>query len=237
MPRLLTMSTVVQRAQRRGDNEFNAQIDSSVGGEWYALASEQYGELVALVAETGMRYFDKAQSFTTDGTNVLAQPSDHYETIGLDHILNATTGQRRALREMMAQDRARWSGLTGDAVAYELVTASFLLYPTPPAGQTYELRYVPQAPDLTLLVGASTIDVINPAGEAFLIWGMAVKSMAKTNDDPSGAIAERDRHAEQLVAWATERALNEPRRRVVRGELDLWDCDDAGDPAGWWNRR
>jgi hypothetical protein len=188
------------------------------------------------VVETGMRYFDASQTFTTTGSsNALAQPSDHYETIGLDHILNTSTGQRRALFELMAQDRARWSGNTGDALAYELVTSSFLLYPTPPSGQTYELRYVPQAPDLTTKIASDTVDLINPAGEAFVIWGVAIKAGYKSESDLQVAIGERDRYQAQLVAWATQRALNEPRRRVVRDNAP-YELGEYDDPAGWWNR-
>ena len=239
MPKLLTMAKLVQRCQQRCDKENDPQIDSSVGGEWYGLVSEQYGELYELVAATGMRYFDAAQSFTTTGSsNALAQPSDHMETIGLDHIINPSTGQRRALIELMAQERARWSGMTGDALAFELVAASFLLYPFPPAGQTYELRYVPQAPDLTTKLANDTVDLLSNAGAAFVIWGVAIKAGFKSESDLSVAMAERQRYHDQVVDWAVQRSLNEPRRAVVRDNTADIEATalDGGDPAGWWNR-
>jgi hypothetical protein len=39
------MDKLVQRCQQRCDKENDPQIDNTVGGEWYGLASEQYGEL------------------------------------------------------------------------------------------------------------------------------------------------------------------------------------------------
>lgn len=237
MPLLVQMSDVVLRAQRRCDMENNDAIDRTVGGEWYAMAREQYGELYGLVASTGMRYFDATHTYTSDGTtNVLAMPTDHFETISLDWIINTSTGRRISLTEIMAQERSRWSGMlnnNGETLAYELVASSFLLYPTPPAARTFELRYVPQAPDLTAYTATQTIDVISSAGEGFMYYGLAVKAHAKLEGDPALAIRERDKYAEQLVEWAQLRALNEPRRMIA----DEYEYDiRRRDPGGWWNR-
>lgn len=241
MPRSLTMSTIVTRCQRRADKENDGSIDSSVGGEWYALISAQYAELYSLVVETGCRNFETTQQYTSTGAQTLNEPTDHFMTVGIDRILNATTGERYELGELMASERQRFAGTTGDAQCYTHVDTKYYLYPTPPAGQLYELLYVAQPPDLTTYNGGQTVDVVNPAGEEFLIWGVVVKALAKSESDVTLAIAERERHREQLVEWATLRALNQPRRRVVTDAvgdmmIDRYGMLDAFDPGGWWNR-
>ncbi|WP_196299624.1 hypothetical protein, partial [Streptococcus pneumoniae] len=79
----------------------------------------------------------------------LAEMADHLSTVNLSFIVNATTGERRDLRELMAQERSRYSGQSGTARYFSLVDDVIYLYPTPPTGEVYEMRYVPQPPDLT----------------------------------------------------------------------------------------
>lgn len=229
------MSDLVTRCKRRCDKENDLSISDA---EWKALISEQYGDLWSTVAETGLRYFETKTTITTDGSTSYAEPTDHYATVGVDFMINTTTGLRRELDEAMAQERVKWSGLTGEARAYSLVDDRLYLYPVPPSGQTYEWLYMQQPTDLANYGDSDVVDVVTPDGEAFLIWGVAVKAHAKGESDPMLAIQEREQARVRLAEWAALRAFTQPRRRVVK-----WNDEDRGpysidafDSADWWNR-
>jgi hypothetical protein len=230
VPRRYEMSALVERCQQRADLENDGHIASA---EWKALISEQYGELFNAVSETGLRYFETTATLTTTGATYVAEPEDHFSTLRLDYLVDGTvTGQRRTLDELMSQEQAVWSGHSGssEARAYALVDDRIYLYPTPPSGQLYEILYIPQSPDLSAYADDDVIDVVSPDGEAFLIWGVTVKALAKSESDVRLAIAEREAARERLTAWATMRAFSQP-RRLISGSFD--GPLSGYDPADW----
>lgn len=79
----------------------------------------------------------------------------------------------------------------------------------------------------TIESGKTALDVVVPGGEKYLIWGAVMMAQAKGEVNTGLARAERDRY-EDLVRWrALQRALVEPRRKIVRDETP----DAYGD--GW----
>lgn len=203
--------------------------------EWKMLISLQYAELYALLAETGMRYFETEESIDTTGGSVYGLPEDHLSTVGVDFLVNASTGERRQLQELMVQERNFFAGVQGapEARAYALVGTNIVLYPTPPTGQTYKHVYIPQPADLSSAADGATIEMATSDGEAFLIWSVAVLALAKEESDTSLAQAEREAARERVWNWATLRALNTPRRRTVDSGPGL---DGTYDPADYWGR-
>jgi hypothetical protein len=219
VPRRFEMSTLVERCQRRADLEGDGHIAPA---EWTALISEQYGDLFNVVSESGLRYFEFTATLTTTGAAYVTEPEDHFATLRIDYLVDGTTtGQRRTLDELMPQEEAAWSGHggTAEARAYALVDDRIYLYPTPPTGQLYEILYIPQSPELGLYADDDIVDVVSPDGEAFLIWGVTVKALAKSESDVRLAMSERDAARERLISWATMRALSQPRRRFA-GDFD-----------------
>lgn len=231
--RPLLMSDLVTRCQRRADMEVNSPIQIP---EWKALISEQYGQIYGLVVKAGYRYFEATQTITANGATSYALPTDHDETIGIDRTLDAN-GRKIQLSEFMVQERNVWSGQTGDAVAYSLVAQTIVLFPRPLTG-TYTHVYVPQSPDISALADTSTVDLVTADGEAFLIWGVAVKALAKTESDVRVAMQERDAAMERFAEDVTLRALVNPRRRIVQATPSDYTSDDwfAGIDGGWWRR-
>lgn len=227
MPRRFTMSDLVVKCQRRADKENDDHIAAA---EWKALISEQYGDVYSVVAGTGMQYFQHTSTIATTGASYYDEPADHLSTVALDRIVDSA-GTRRSLQEIMAQERARFAGRSGsEARVFALVDDRIYLYPTPPSGQTYELLYIPQPPDLGSYADADVVDLVTPDGEAFLVWGVAVKALSKGEGDVRLALAERDAARGRLLEWAAERSINEPRRIIV-------DSGDwPSDPAEWRNR-
>ncbi len=219
MPRVYSLETLRTRCQQRADKENDAHISTA---EWASLISEAWGELYEIVSGTGLRYFETTHDFTADGSASYAEPDDHGKTVGLDRINADDT--RFTLRPLMVQERSRYAGQTGDALEYAIVDDLIYLYPKPSSGD-YQLLYISQPTDLTALADDDLVDVVCIFGEAFLLWGVAVKALSKSESDVRLAIAERDRCAQRLMEWACERDANEPRRRV---HDEVWDGYDDG---------
>lgn len=232
MPRRLLMGDIRTRAQRRCDKENDPSV---ITAEWNALLNEQYGELWSIVSQTGLRYFETVATFVTTGAAFVAEPSDHYETVGVNRVY--ADGTRGTLDEAMAQEIPDLQGLAGDAFKYSLIDDRVYLFPTPPAGQTYELLYVPQPTDISGFADSSVVDVVTPDGEAFLVWGTCVKAMHKSESDVTLAVQEREQARVRFTEEVQLRALNSSRRRVVAEMGSVWG-DDYIDEADWrFNRR
>lgn len=218
------MSTLVERCQRRADKENDDHISES---EWKALISEQYGDLFSVVAGTGMRYFESTSTITADGSASYDEPEDVLSVTAVRYVVNTSTNEQRDLQEIMAQETSDWSGLTGEAQVWAHVDDQIHLFPKPSSG-SYIVSYIPQAPDLSEYGDADVVDVVTPDGEAFLIWGVAVKALAKSQHDVSVAMAEREAARVRLTEWAVLKAFNSPRRRPDPGLSDIYT-----DPAEW----
>lgn len=227
MPHLRTMGTLVTRCKQRCDLERAGHITP---GEWKALVSEAYGcDVYAVVCDAGLQYFEYTFDINADGSSSYDEPEDHLSTIVLDRVYS--DGRRRQVREIMAQERARWAGRSagGDAVVFAHVDDLIYFYPTPPSGQTYELLYIPQPPDLSDYGDAEVIDLVTSDGEAALIWSVAVKALSKSESDVRLAMAERDAARQRLLEWAVAKSLLQPRRRQIdefdQSDMPISDAD------------
>lgn len=232
MPRPIEMGDLLTRCKQRADKVGDDHIGGSDSAEWHRLISEVYGDLFSVVAETGHRYFEYTATLTTDGTAYVAEPADMDKVVRLDRIVNSSTGERYSLVEVMHQEQPVVAGQTGaEARAFALVDDRIYLYPTPPTGQTYELLYIPQPPDLSAFASDECVDVVNSDGEAFLIWGVAALAKIKAAQDASAYFSRQEFYREKLTASAISRSFAAPRRRVVT-DVDTW-LDSEVDPADW----
>lgn len=232
MPRSFALSVLITRCKQRADLENSTHITD---GEWIALISEQYGDLFSVVASSGLRYFESRTTLTTSGAAYVSAPADHYATVRLDWLVTgSTTGERRELEELMSPEEPDWAGRPGaNARAFAVSGDRIYLYPTPPTGQGYELTFIPQPATYDGTTNTATlIDLVTPDGEAFLIYGVAVKALAKSESDVRLAMAEREAARQRLLEWATLRAFTQPRRRIVSD----FDGGAGWDPGDWRSR-
>lgn len=233
MARTFTLDTLITRAKERSDLENSTHIDDS---EWKGYISTAYAQLHSILVASGMRYFESVQSISStsdltdngDGGGYVALPAGFLSTIAVDRI--NTSGSREALFELMVQERNAFSGVTlgsQDAVAWSHSGSNLVLYPKPPGGQTYKHIYVPQPTDYSTSAGATSIDVVTPDGEDYIIWCAAMFALTKEESDTS--VCERYRMAakERLEEWSVLRALNNARRVLVdEGPYAEWDPAD-----------
>ena len=200
--RSLTLLTLVTRAQQRADRENDSSISST---EWKMLVSEQYGEMHGVVADAGFLY---NASEATISLTTLALPTDHLATWAVEREDSA--GKRHPLTELQPMDRFRFRGRTGEAHFYIVVGQVVELYPTPSSG-TYKMVYIPQPTDLSAASDSTSVDVVSADGEAFILWGVAVKAKSKSSDDVQVAMMEREAARQRLFAWAVQRSFASPR--------------------------
>jgi hypothetical protein len=209
------MGTLVTRCQQRADKVGDDHI---LGPEWKSLISEVYGaDVHSVVSGTGLRYFEYTASLTSTGATYLEEPDDHYATIRLDYVDSA--GKHHPLSELNSHEEAYFAALgSGTARFYALVDDRIYVYPTPASGQTYELLYIPQPPDLSEYADDDVIDLVTADGEACLIWGVAALAKSKASQDSSLHLKKQEDHRYKLQGWAAERALAHARRRPAADE-------------------
>lgn len=234
MPRRFTVSALLDRCRKRCDKVGD---DSLTDADLQAHMSEVYGELYSIVAESGHRYFEYSSTITTTGATSYTEPSDHLGTVRVERVVNTTTGETTPLREIGPQEECYWNGSTGTARVFALVDDQLRLYPVPPSGETYHILYIPQPPDLTTYAGTDVVDVVSPAGEAFLIWGVAAIAKGQTEGDVSLALQQKEKAHETLLEWAVLRSFQVGIPREIASTDDTADYGRFDrDPAGWWNR-
>lgn len=224
-PKSVLRDRIIKRAVMVGDS-------SIVNADWDSLMSEVYGsEVYETVCKTGDRYFEYTTSITTAGLSYLAEPADILSLVDTVERVVDAAGHLTRLVQIQPQERARWAGRTGHARAFDFVDDRLNLYPTPPAGDTYILRYTPQSPDLTVFADTDLIDVVTVGGEAALIWGTALIGVAIDGRNVELASAMRDRGKDSLISWAADRLQNLPKRIYVE------DCENEYGASGdrsWW---
>ena len=222
MPRLIEMGALLARCKQRADKEHDDHI---ADGEWRSLISEVFGaDVYSVVAETGLRYFEYRATLTTTGDPFVSEPPDHLSTIRVDYVDGS--GNHFELEELNVLEEGLVEGRrSGDrARAFTLIDDRIYLYPAPPAGQTYEMLYIPQPPDLSGFANDKCVDVVTPDGEACLVWGVAAIAKSKAAQDAAFAVQKQQQHRQRLMEWAAERSLTQARTRPVQHGL----------PPGWW---
>lgn len=219
----VTLSTLRTRCQQRADLESDGHIPSS---EWNALIAEMVGELHELADESGSRYFETTATILANGTSSYPLPTDHLSTI---RIAKVQSGRRSPpLKEVQVQQNdSALRGQTGEAQYFAIIGQTIELYPNPTSG-TYAHVYVPQPADYSGSVDATGIDLICPSGESFVIWGVAVKALAKSESDVQLAMIERDAARERTRTWLVGRMLTKPRNQLEDDDLAVRDAAD------WW---
>lgn len=209
--RNVSVITLIGRAQRRADRESDASITAS---EWKEILSGVVGEMHGVVNDAGFLY---VASEATINLTTFALPTDHLATWSVEYEDSA--GNRRTLTELQPSDRARFRGKRGEAYFYIVVGQVVEMYPTPTSG-TYKMVYIPQSADLSAASDSAQVDVVNPDGEDFVLWGMAVKARSKSTDEVAVAMGEREVARGRLFAWAVQRSFSTPRHAEPVDDYD-----------------
>jgi hypothetical protein len=197
--------------------------------EWKLHITTWFGRLHKTVTETGARCFETEATINLSN---LALPTDHYQSIGVDLVLDSA-GRRRELAELMVQERNLFLGQTGEAMAWALSGSSLALYPTPTTG-TYKHLYIPQPTNYSTAVDATSVDVLTTDGLEAIGWGVASVGLHRSESQQQRAIDEAGAAMARLKEWAVERAKGIPKRRVITSvNARRSDIHGAWNPAAY----
>ncbi len=196
MPRLVEMGTLILRCKQRADKVNDEHLGGSDAdtAEWHRLISEVYGaDVFQVVADTGLRYFETTATLTTTGAAYVTEPTNLAKALRLDYIDGST---RHELQPIGSSDQAALASLTGTvAIFFAVVNDRVYLYPTPATGQTYEMLYIPQAPDLSGYASDACVDVVSADGEV------------KASQDATIFLQKQEQHRDRLQGWAADRLI------------------------------
>lgn len=217
MPRLIVMSELVLRCQRRADKEFDDQIASA---EWKSLISEIVGELRSEVDLASGRVSESTSTITATGAASYTLPADHQSTIRFDRV--ESDGSLVPLRELERQEEDLAAGLpANDASAFMVVNGEIFFFPNPTSG-SYRLRYIPQADDLSAALDADQVDVFTADGLAFVINGVAALALSKSESDVRYFEARKGSALERVQVWAANQSMD-GHRRTAASDVDAPD--------------
>lgn len=225
MARSYTLAQLRTAAKRRADME-NSTFVSDV--EWNTYISASYGELYALLVNSGFDFFESTQTITTDGTNAsYALPADFGWCKGVDYVLDS---QRKIdLALLQYHERNLFPVSAGKAIAYRVAGSNVTLYPRPPSGQSYILNYIPVPADLT--TDGQTVDGVS-GWEELIVLDAAIKALSKEESDTTHLERERERIRKRIQDESSMREINNP-KRVVDVTQTLNNAELNGDPANW----
>lgn len=195
--------------------------------EWKSLISEVYAELWFEVSHSGSRYFETSLSITATGAASYDEPDGHMATIKVVRVLS--DGQEVVVHELQPGEEPYYRGHTGDAVKYAHVDDQIYFYPKPSSG-SYKMYYRYQPTNLAEYADGQYVDVFSGAGEAFLIWGVAVLAMAKGEKDARLAMQRQEAARERLQIEAAEKST-EPKSVFIDPE-----DEDGGIRLPTWER-
>lgn len=223
------MSELRSRCQIAADQEGQSTISDDT---WNVFLDRGYRQLYGELAKPGVGYFDVEATITATGASSYDLPTDHLWTVGIDYIVDAA-GHRQPLTELMRQERSLYAGNLGQAAAYEVTSTKVVLYPTPPAGQSYLHSYIPQPADISSAADETLIEMATLDGEEFLIWTVVFFARDKLEQDTRTAQMEREAARVRVAEDATLRAFQNMRRRVIQDDIE----DMGFDPGSFrWNR-
>jgi hypothetical protein len=218
MGRTVTLLQLRTRIREATDTENdphkgNDYLDDIINSE----ATELHGALVQIDEDI---VNEKTQTIITTGTDTYQVASDHLRHKSLEY--ETASGYWEPLRLVSFKDRLCYQDTSGYAVAYRLVGAKLVLYPTPTTGQTYRHVYIPT--QATLTQDTDTIDGLNGFDD-LLVWkcSMRVALREGDTDQASNFKSLYDQTLQRITALAGQRAIYE--NAVIQ------DVEDYSDDA------
>jgi fibronectin type 3 domain-containing protein len=181
----LSLQQVRLMSQQRADR---VGSDFVTMPEWNSYISQSYFELYDLLITVYEDYFVQSPySITTDGTAQLTLPNDFYKLLGVDIGVAASTNAWVTLKkfDFISRNRFVYPQITSTALGifnlqYRLVGNTLYFIPTPSAGQTVRIWYIPKLTqplqDTDILTGTS-------GWLEYVIVDAAIKALQKEESD------------------------------------------------------
>ena len=205
-----------QRADRENSNfvtlpEWNSYINQSTF-ELYDLLTTVY-EDYNLAPSLNITTTGAAQYDLPNGSNYSAAPA-FYKLMGVDVGIASSTNGWVTLKKFnfISRNRYVFPQITSTALGvfnmqYRIVGSTIMLIPTPQAGQTIRMWYIPRM--TSLLRDTDVLDGVSGWTE-YVIVDAAIKALQKEESDVSVLMAEKQMLIERLNGSAQNRDVSMP---------------------------
>ncbi len=169
--RTVSILDLITRAKDKAD--MARSTDSFVtDAEWQRYVDAGYTDLVDQLVKAEIHMMEVTADITTvANTTAYDLETDFYKLLSVDYIMSTT--QVFSIPELVFAERNRYlSGLNdyGCAQGYRLIGNQITFYPTPPAGQTYRVFYVPCPAEISTLATSTEVDGIAGWEEYIVIY-------------------------------------------------------------------
>ena len=234
----MTLGQVRLLAQQKADRVGSQFVTTT---EWNTYINQSYFELYDLLITTYEDYYVKAPyTLTTDGVNSqFALPTDFYKLYGVDIGVAGNSNAFVTLKkfDFISRNRFVYPQLSSTYLGlfnlrYRLVGNTLMFIPTPTAGQTLRIWYVPRM--VTLLKDSDLMDGVSGWAE-YVAVDAAIKALQKEESDVT-VLAEQKM---MLIKRIEESAMNRDQGQPdsvsdVRTNSERWGSPNGdGGYAGY----
>lgn len=234
MARTYTRSELRTRIRQLADMESSRLVADAELNDWLDTALAEFYELLY---QSGIAYAEKSKDIVTTGGDSYTLPADFLGFLKLEYRVTTSPLRYCPLRAVSILEDHKLTGDGQQAVGYRLVNNTVQLYPTPPEGQLYRLRYVPIFAKLTADSGNGGIVEGYNGWEQLPVIDCVIKCLLKEESDAAPWFAERERLRERIREAAEDRSLTDGGRIVdVSSDYDMdpTDLDYRRRVPGWW---
>lgn len=182
--------------------------------EWNSYINQSYFELYDLLVDTYEDYYVTGPtSLTTTGSNLIALPTNFYKLMGVDGSPGSTNAFVTLKKfNFIARNRYIYPQLPNTLLGvfnpqYRLVGNNLMLIPTPQAGQTVQIWYIPK---LTQLLQDTDILTGISGWSEYVICDAAIKALQKEESDVSVLMAQKMALIKRIEESAMNRDAGQP---------------------------
>lgn len=201
------------------DDELNDYINTSIG--W----------IHGMKTQSGLSYDESEEPYTTTTSPTYPLPDDFYAPIGVDVLIN---GYWWSILKLEQRERNMFQNTSNTyPSAYRIVGENLVLYPTPGAGQSVKLIYVPSP---TVLVDdEDTYDFGNTWNELLEV-DCCIKLLQKEESATGGFERRKQELLDRIRVEVEHRALTEPHRVVERSRRisGIWGGTEYDYDDDWY---
>jgi hypothetical protein len=217
----MTLSQIRLLAKQRADLVNSKFVTDN---EWDYYINQSYFELYdILVQKFGNEYYvAEPVIFTTNGQDRYALPDGinyngaqpHYKLLGVD--LNISAGNQAWLTlkkyEFISRNRYVYPQITTNLLGvggmrYRIVANDLTFIPTPSAGQTIRMWYIPRM--VQLLQETDQVDGVSGWTE-YIVIDAAIKALVKEESDTSALTLAKQLMLDRIESAAENRDAGEP---------------------------
>lgn len=207
----LSLGQVRLMAQQRADRVNSNFVTLP---EWNSYINQSYFELYDLLVDTYEDYYVTGPvTLTTDGSNMVPMPNDFYKLMGVDGSPGSTNAFVTLKKfNFIARNRYIYPQLPNTLLGifnpqYRLVGNNLMLIPTPQAGQSIRIWYIPK---LTQLLQDTDILKGISGWSEYVICDAAIKALQKEESDVSVLMAQKGALIKRIEESAMNRDAGQP---------------------------